>query len=397
MAIIVQKYGGSSIADAQSIRNVAKRIVERKNCGDSLVVVVSAMADTTDDLIELAHSVVEKPPEREYDMLLTAGERISMALLSMAIQDLNEQAVSFTGSQSGIITDDDHTRARIIDIKPIRIIETLNQGKIAIIAGFQGVSARREVTTLGRGGSDTTAVGLAAVLGAEICEIYTDVQGIYSADPSHIKDAQLLELITYNEALDLTYFGAGVLHSRAVELARVWQVPVRILSSTVKGKGTVIVEKKNGMERSSFVGLSRREDIGLCKVKVSDRSELIGFLRELEKNRVRIGFPKIYRESDYWTVNFWIGISERDRLETIENIDLQIQENVCLISMVGEEIAQRGEVLCEIMGFLNKKNIEPRFIEASQVSVYLVIDKDCGIELENSLHNHFIKKKTFDA
>lgn len=242
MGLLVQKYGGSSLGDATSVQRVARRIVETVNNGDQVVVVVSAMGDTTDDLIALAQQVTPDPPARELDMLLTAGERISMALLAMAIADLGLQARSYTGSQAGLITTGAHGAAKIIDVTPGRISEAISKGYVPIVAGFQGVSQdTKDVTTLGRGGSDTTAVALAAALCANSCEIYTDVDGIFSADPRMVATAGQVPIITYEEMLELAAHGAKVLHLRCVEYARRSQIPLRVRSSFTDSPGTLVV------------------------------------------------------------------------------------------------------------------------------------------------------------
>ena len=241
MGLVVQKYGGSSVADAASIKRVAQRIVDTKKDGHDVVVVVSAMGDTTDELLDLAQQVTPLPPGRELDMLLTAGERISMALLAMAIANLGASARSFTGSQAGVITDSVHGKARIIDVTPGRITEAVGKGHIAIVAGFQGVSQdTKDITTLGRGGSDTTAVALAAALHAEVCEIYTDVDGVYSADPRLVSNARQLPTVSYEEMLELAACGAKILHLRCVEYARRYGVPVVVRSSFSSKPGTTI-------------------------------------------------------------------------------------------------------------------------------------------------------------
>src|SRR6476661_5105809 len=241
MGIVVQKYGGSSLADASAIKRVARRIVEAKKDGNDVVVAVSAMGDSTDELIELAEQVTPMPPARELDMLLTAGERISMAVLAMAIQSLGQEARSFTGSQAGVITDAAHGKARIIDVTPGRISEALAAGHVAIVAGFQGVSQdTKDITTLGRGGSDTTAVALAAALGAEVCEIYSDVDGVYSADPRIVANARHQPTVSYEEMLELAASGAKILHLRCVEYARRYDIPIHVRSSFSKLTGTWI-------------------------------------------------------------------------------------------------------------------------------------------------------------
>ncbi|MCU1690997.1 MAG: ask [Frankiales bacterium] len=241
MGLVVQKYGGSSVGDAERIKRVAERIVATKKAGDDVCVVVSAMGDTTDELLDLAEQVSPLPPARELDMLLTAGERISMALLAMAIQSLGMSARSFTGSQAGVITDSVHGKARIIDVTPGRITEAIDKGHIAIVAGFQGVSQdTKDITTLGRGGSDTTAVALAAALHADRCEIYTDVDGVFSADPRIVPDAQQLMTVSYEEMLELAAAGAKILHLRCVEYARRYDVPLVVRSSFSGKPGTLI-------------------------------------------------------------------------------------------------------------------------------------------------------------
>jgi aspartate kinase len=242
VGLVVQKYGGSSVADAASIKRVAERIVETRWSGHDVCVVVSAMGDTTDELIDLAQQVSPMPPGRELDMLLTAGERIAMALLAMAIHDLGIEARSFTGSQAGVITDSVHGKARIIDVTPGRIQGALAAGAVAIVAGFQGVSQdTKDITTLGRGGSDTTAVALAAALDAEVCEIYTDVDGVFSADPRIVPSARHLPRVTYEEMLELAASGAKVLHLRCVEYARRFDLPIHVRSSFSRREGTWVV------------------------------------------------------------------------------------------------------------------------------------------------------------
>ncbi|WP_456845142.1 aspartate kinase [Cellulomonas sp. P5_C6] len=244
MALIVQKYGGSSVADASSIKRVAKRVAEAKRAGHDVVVVVSAMGDTTDELIDLAKQVTPLPPQREMDILLTAGERISMSLLAMAIHNLGVEAKSFTGQQAGVITDEAYGKARIIDVTPSRIRDTVARGSVAIVAGFQGVNpSTNDVTTLGRGGSDTTAVALAAALKADVCEIYTDVDGVFTADPRIVPNARKLDRVSYDEMLELAASGAKVLVLRCVEYARRYGVPIHVRSSFSTHKGTLVTDQ----------------------------------------------------------------------------------------------------------------------------------------------------------
>jgi len=278
MGLIVQKYGGSSVADAEGLKRVANRIVATKRAGHQVVVVVSAMGDTTDELIDLANQVSPLPNRRELDMLLTAGERISMALLAMAIGNLGNEARSFTGSQAGVITTSAHGRARIIDVTPSRITEALNEGAIAIVAGFQGISQdTKDVTTLGRGGSDTTAVALAAALDADVCEIYTDVDGIFSADPRVVPAAKKLKTVTYDEMLELAASGAKVLHLRCVEYARRYDMPIHVRSSFSNNEGTWVVkdhpEGGTDMEQAIIAGIAHdKSEAKITVVGVPDRT-----------------------------------------------------------------------------------------------------------------------------
>jgi len=277
MGLIVQKYGGSSVADAESMKRVASRIVATKKEGHHVVVVVSAMGDTTDELIDLANQITPIPGGRELDMLLTAGERISMALLAMAIKNLGHEALSFTGSQAGVITDSTHGKARIIDVTPSRIREAIDQGAIAIVAGFQGISQdTKDVTTLGRGGSDTTAVALAAALEADVCEIYTDVDGVFSADPRIVPSARKLKSVTYEEMLELAASGAKVLHLRCVEYARRFELPIHVRSSFSNLEGTwVVKDQPEGaeMEQAIISGIAHdKTEAKITIVGVPDRS-----------------------------------------------------------------------------------------------------------------------------
>ena len=277
MGLIVQKFGGSSVADAESIKRVAARIAASKRSGQQVVVVVSAMGDTTDELIDLANQVSPMPSPRELDMLLTAGERISMALLAMAISNLGLEARSFTGSQAGIITTSTHGRARVIDVTPGRIQEALAEGAIAIVAGFQGVAQdTKDITTLGRGGSDTTAVALAAALDADVCEIYTDVDGVFSADPRIVPTARKLKSVTYEEMLELAASGAKVLHLRCVEYARRFNLPIHVRSSFSNLEGTWVVKDQpegGSMEQAIISGIAHdKSEAKITIVGVPDRA-----------------------------------------------------------------------------------------------------------------------------
>ncbi len=288
-AIIVQKYGGSSVADVSKIKKVAERVAARRREGFGMVVVVSAMGDTTDELLALAKQVTPNPPRRELDMLLTAGERISMALLSMALNDAGTPAISFTGSQSGIITTDDHAQARIVEVTPKRVQEQLELGKVVIVAGYQGVSRSREVTTLGRGGSDTTAVAMAAALDAQACEIYSDVDGVFSADPRVVPRARKLSELTYEEMQDLAQAGAKVLNAGAVEFAKQKGITIHALSTFGGGTGTRVhahsatATSEHGSERAkteAVRAVATDVEVALLQSTPAHQSRVQSFLDE---------------------------------------------------------------------------------------------------------------------
>ncbi len=272
MALIVQKYGGSSMADAAKIRNVARRVAGTKEQGNMVVVVVSAMGDTTDDLIKLARDISDQPDKRELDVLQSTGEVISSTLLAMALRSLGQEAISLSGAQAGIWTDATHSRARILTIEPHRIVKELEENKVVIVAGFQGVTANMDITTLGRGGSDLSAVALAASLKADICQIYTDVEGVYTADPRLVPEARKLKEIGYEEMLELASYGAKVMHPRAVELGAVYKVPILVASSFTASPGTVIHGGVSMEIRNKVSGIAHDLDVAKMTVMgVPDR------------------------------------------------------------------------------------------------------------------------------
>ena len=281
MSLIVQKFGGSSVADAESIMRVAHRIVATRESGHDVVVAVSAMGDTTDELVDLAHQITDAPDPRELDMLLTTGERISMALLAMAIKSLGHEARSYTGSQAGMMTTAQHGAARIVDVSPDRILEALDDGAIAIVAGFQGFNRdSKDITTLGRGGSDTTAVALAAALDAEVCEIYTDVDGVFTADPRIVPKAHKVDRVTFEEMLELAAAGAKVLHIRAVEYARRHGVTIHVRSSFADTEGTfVIADRGENMEEPIITGVAG--DLSEAKITVIGVPDIPGKAAEI--------------------------------------------------------------------------------------------------------------------
>jgi aspartate kinase len=342
MRVIVQKYGGSSVADVSRIKKVADRVAAAKAAGKDVVVVVSAMGDTTDDLLKLAREVTDSPARRELDMLLTAGERISMALLSMALNARNVPAVSFTGSQSGIITNDAHTNARIVEVRPFRVQDELERGKVVIVAGYQGVSYKREVTTLGRGGSDTTAVALAAALDAEACEIYSDVEGVCSADPRVVPDAARLAELSYEEMQELAEAGAKVLNAQAVEFAKEKGIVI-YARSTHGGPGETVVRKFPPRAPGRVVGIASETGLVVLTTRAGRLDGLAELIEAFETRHVG-GKQLLYQE--------WPGLGGTGSIVlSLENVhafaelkeglrqrlgaDLQLREGVGAVSAIG--------------------------------------------------------------
>ncbi len=285
MALVVQKYGGSSLTDPTAMKRIAARVVEERRKGNRMVVVVSAMGDTTDHLIELARQVSSEPPEREMDMLLSVGERVSIALLAMAISDLGYQAISFTGSQVGIITDNRHTEARILEVRGLRIREALEEGKIVIVAGFQGVSINKEITTLGRGGTDTTALALAAALHADRCEIMKDVDGIYVAEPKLVPQPRLNEQVSYEEMIEMANMGAGVLKTESVEIARHYQVKIAVGNSMTGRVGTIITDAEH--DAAGIRGVIGQKELCYLRIAFDDPQQVRQLHRFMCRRRIK--------------------------------------------------------------------------------------------------------------
>jgi aspartate kinase len=367
MGLVVQKYGGSSVSDAERIKRVAERIVATRKAGHDVCVVVSAMGDTTDELLDLAQQVSPLPPGRELDMLLTAGERISMALLAMAIQSLGLSARSFTGSQAGVITDSSHGRARIIDVTPGRIQEALADGHVAIVAGFQGVSQdTKDITTLGRGGSDTTAVALAAALDAEVCEIYTDVDGVYSADPRIVANAKQLASLTYEEMLELAASGAKVLHLRCVEYARRYDVPLVVRSSFSTKPGTVIRNDQQGIEPVEAAIISGvAHDLSEARVTVvgvpDKPGEAAAIFRSLADAEVNIDMivQNVSGATDRTDVSFTLPTTD---LTTAVTALSKVQAKVGFESLLSDE--HIGKVSLVGAGMRSHPGVSATFFEA---------------------------------
>jgi len=405
MGLFVLKFGGTSVGTPERMRSVADRIARLAAQGHQLVVVVSAMGHTTDELIDLAHQVSKAPPHREMDMLLTAGERISMALLSMALADRQVNAISFTGSQSGIITDNSHRRARIRKILGDRIRDALARGKVAIVAGFQGVSAEKEITTLGRGGSDTTAVALAAALKADLCEIYTDVNGVYSADPRVVPQARFWPEIRHDLMVELATRGAGVLHPRSVELAKQFGVRLRVrnslANSTLHDEGTTVVstvrelEKgpEKGMEEFSIAGVTAAKDKLLVRVELMRATVLNAIWDRAAEAHLSILCPMF---NDGKVSFFTDRDADAEWKKILTELTAQgfvrsfvIDADMVPLSVVGDRFSQDGGALSEIMETLAHHGISATMGSASTLVVTVAIaakDADDGVR---ALHEAF--------
>ena len=392
MGLVVQKYGGSSVADAECIKRVAQRIVATKKAGNDVVVVVSAMGDTTDELIDLAEQVSPLPPGRELDMLLTAGERISMSLVAMAIANLGQEARSFTGSQAGVITDSSHGRARIIDVTPGRIRQALDAGAIAIVAGFQGVSQdSKDITTLGRGGSDTTAVALAAALGADVCEIYTDVDGVYSADPRIVPAARRLSRISYEEMLEMAACGAKVLHLRCVEYARRSGMPVHVRSSFSTREGTWVTDRPEGddMEQAIISGVAHdRSEAKITVVGVPDKpGEAATIFRTIADAEINIDMI-VQNVSSVATgrtdISFTLPKSDGQTAmaalskaqEAIGFQSLQYDEAVGKVSLIGAGMRSNPGVSASFFTALADAGVNIELISTSEIRISVVCRED---------------------
>jgi aspartate kinase len=385
MALIVQKYGGTSVGDAERIRRVAERVVSAADAGQQVCVVVSAMGHTTDELVDLASQISAAPHERELDMLLSAGERISMALLSMAIMELGRGAISFTGSQAGIVTDTSHGKARILDVRARRVLDALTEGRIAIVAGYQGVSTAFDVTTLGRGGSDTTAVALAAALHADVCEIYTDVDGVFTADPRIVPEARKLHAVSYEEMLELSASGAKVLMLRSVEYARNYGVMLHVRSTFSDVEGTWIREEDVRMEKAIISGIAH--DTSEAKVTilgVPDRPGVAArVFRPLADNGVNIDMiVQSSSEKGRTDISFTLpkedlGRSDsllRDAAAAVGADRVDTDSGIGKVSLVGAGMKTHPGVAADMFDALSEAGINMEIISTSSIRISCVVD-----------------------
>jgi aspartate kinase len=409
MALVVQKYGGSSVADAEGIKRVAKRIVATKRAGNAVVVIVSAMGDTTDELLELANQVTPAPPGRELDMLLTSGERISMALLAMAIATLGLEARSFTGSQAGVITDDVHGRARIIDVTPGRISSALTEGAIPIVAGFQGVSQNtKDITTLGRGGSDTTAVALAAALQADVCEIYTDVDGVFTEDPRLVRGARRIPRITYEEMLEMAACGAKVLIPRCVEYARRYNLPIHVRSSFSDKTGTWVsghagdTAEETGMEQAIISGVAHDRSEGKITVvgvpdKVGSAAGIFGIVAEAGVNIDMIVQNVSAIATGRTDISFTLPGADGPRtLELLRSAqekvgfqELLYDDRIGKVSLIGAGMRSHPGVSAKFFAALAEAGVNIQMITTSEIRISVVVTQgDVDIAV-NATHRAF--------
>jgi len=400
VALLVQKYGGTSVGDADRIRAVAEHVARTRRNGDDVVVVVSAMGKTTDDLIRLAHEVSSSPPPREYDMLVSAGERVSAPLLCMALADFGVSALSFTGSQAGIITTGEHSRAKIIEVKGDRLREALAEGKVPVVAGFQGVSADRDVTTLGRGGSDTTAVALAAALGASVCEIYTDVTGVFSADPRVVPRARRLHQISFDEMLEMSATGGRVLMLRSVEFARRHHVTLHVRSSFTWEPGTTVTEEDPSMEQAVVTAVTH--DTSEAKVTVSgvpDRPGIAAKLfRALADHSINVDMI-VQNISSHGTTDISFTLPKLDLVTAVEVCNglagelgasgVISDDGIARVSVIGAGMKTHPGVTATMFETLAEDGINIEMISTSTIRISCVVREDEVERAVRSLHAAF--------
>jgi len=402
--IIVQKFGGTSVADTDKIKNVAKTVIKEKENGNDVVVVVSAMGHTTDYLVKMAKELSPNPSGREMDMLLSTGEGVSIALLAMAIQAQGYEAVSFNAMQIGIMTENVHSKARIVDIKTDKLRKNLNEGKIIVVAGFQGVTEEGEITTLGRGGSDTSAVALAAALNAERCDIYTDVEGVYTTDPRIVPKASRLDKISYEEMLELAHAGANVLHPRSVETAKQFNVPMRVRSSfKLDNMGTLILGVEKMEIYKPVTGVAA--DLSQARIVVCDVPDRPGIAAKLfstlAKENISVDMIiQSYANKELNTNDIAFTVANADLNKTVEAIesikndinatgDIQVNDNIAKISIVGAGMIDRPGVASTMFETLGAQGINIRMISTSEIKISCLVDKEDAQRAIKALHEVF--------
>jgi aspartate kinase len=384
--LVVMKFGGTSVGDVEKIKAVAERLVEARKSGASVVAVLSAMGHTTDELIALAHEISPTPKPRAYDMLVSVGERISGALAEMAVHELGYEAISLTGSQAGIVTDTTHGKAKIVEIRAHRIHQALDEGKIVIVCGFQGVSTAFDITTLGRGGSDTTAVALAAALGAETCEIYTDVEGVYTADPRVVKGARKLHAVSYEEMLEMAASGAKVLQLRSVEFARNHEVVVHVRSTFTGAEGTWIREEDERMlEKAMISGVTHTTDETLYRVDGVAPAPLLAALAGASVNVdtiLHVGREVVFSapsEDDATVVSTLDGLG----------VDWSARDDLGKVSVVGAGMKSHPGIAAKTLGTLDALGIRPEVVNTSPIKIACFVPRDDVTRAVSALHDAF--------
>jgi len=400
MKLIVMKFGGSSVADSEKIKRVAERVINTKKAGNKVVVVVSAPCDMTDELIEKAHSITETPDEREMDMLLSTGEQISIALLAMAIKAKGYDAISFTGPQAGIYSDFSHTRARITAVKPKNVINALKKNKIVIVAGFQGINPGEEITTLGRGGSDLTAVALATALKADICKIYTDVDGVYTADPRICKKARKIESISYDEMLEMAGSGAQVMQARSIEVAKKFNVKIEVKSTFTNNPGTIISKEARPMEEVVVSAVTH--DTNQVKLSMLDVPDVPGVAAKvfgaLAKENINVDMIIQSAARDgYNDISFTIARTDlKKALPILKKVNNELNakgvifdDKVAKVSIVGVGMRSHPGVASKMFETLAKKNINIEMISTSEIKISCIIKEKDIEKAVNSLHSAF--------
>ncbi|NLX20827.1 MAG: aspartate kinase [Phycisphaerae bacterium] len=401
MSIVVQKFGGTSVADAEKIARAARRAIKAKLDGHQVVMVVSAMGKTTDHLVALAREVNPSPPKREMDMLLTTGEQVSISLMAMAISAAGHEAISFTGGQVGMITDASHTKARIRSIDAARIHHELEAGHVVIVAGFQGVTEQGAITTLGRGGSDTTAVALAAALKAGMCEVYTDVDGVYTTDPRIVPEARKMNFISYDEMLELASLGAGVMHSRSIEFGKKYNVPIHVRSSLTDTDGTMIVAETPDMEQIVVRGVTLKRDLArVLLMGVPNKPGVAGdiFARVAEHNIVVDDIiQNIYERGGLANIGFTTTLGDLDEAKGIcEKLareigirSVEVDSNVAKVSIVGIGMKAHTGVASRMFKALADGQVNIQNISTSEIVISCIVDQNDGEKALRLLHNAF--------
>ncbi|MDM5188066.1 aspartate kinase [Bacillus sp. DX4.1] len=401
METIVQKFGGTSVGSIQRIQHVADLIIEEYERGHGVVTVVSAMGKSTDELVALATAITENPSKREMDMLLTTGEQVTISLLTMALQAKGYAAISLTGWQAGITTESVHGSARITDINPERIQSHLQEGTIVIIAGFQGLSEEKEITTLGRGGSDTTAVALAAALKAKKCDIYTDVTGVYTTDPRVVKDAFKLDEISYDEMLELANLGAGVLHPRAVEFAKNHNVILEVRSSMEQENGTIVRGECNMEQQSIVKGIAFEDNITRVTIKGLEQGSLATIFSTLANAHINVDII-IQSITNEGTVHLSFSIHSNDLKETLAVLEqnqealhyesVEYENHLAKVSIVGSGMVSNPGVAADMFSTLKEENIHIKMVSTSEIKVSVVIDRLHLVDGVEALHQSFMAK-----